>query len=82
MPASVPKETIDTDLPCFCALALLPLPLPLPLPCAGLGGTADARPPAVDGAYIDSVGPCPRTCDGGNWEAKDELRETEGRVEE
>jgi len=47
-----------------------------------LGATDDRRSPAVDGVCSDSAGRCPRSCDGGSCEAKDELRDTEGRVEE
>jgi hypothetical protein len=65
---------MDTDLPC--------LGVPVLFACMTLGGTGDRRPPTVDGVCSDSAGRCPRTCEGSNCEAKDELRDTEGLVDE
>jgi hypothetical protein len=72
--ASVPSDIIDSDLPCCCPPGLLP--------GATLGGTGDRRPPAVDGVCNDKAGRCPRRCGGGSWDAKEELRDIEGLVEE
>ena len=72
--ASVPSDMIDSGLPCVCPPGLLP--------GTTLGGTGDRRPPAVEGVCSDRAGRCPRRCEGGNWDAKEELRDTEGLVEE
>jgi hypothetical protein len=73
--ASVPSDIIDNDRPWWCP------PVLWPVVTLG-GGTGDRRPPAVDGVCSESAGRCPRRCGGGNWEAKEELRETEGRADE
>jgi len=78
VPASVPIDIIDKDFPC-------PFLFPdfaFPLLNAPLGGTGDRRSPTAEDVCTDSVGRCPRTCCGGPCEAKEELRDTEGRVEE
>ena len=74
VPASVLSDMIDSDLPCFFPLVLLPI--------APLGGTGGRRSPAVERVCSDRLGRCPRRGGGGIWEAKDELRDIDGRVEE
>jgi hypothetical protein len=74
----VPMDIIDKDLP----WPFLRPDVALPLLNVPLGGTGDRRSPTADDVCTERVGRCPRRCCGGPWEAKDELRDIDGRVEE
>lgn len=72
--ASVPRDMMDSDLPC--------VGLEAPLLRGPLGSTGERRSPADEGVCSERVGRWPRRCCGGPCDAKDEFRETEGRVDE
>lgn len=78
--ASVPKDIIDNDFPCPCLYFGVALPL-LNGPLWGCGDLL--RSPIEDAVCTDSAGLwLRRCCAGPPREVKEELRETEGRVEE
>jgi hypothetical protein len=73
--ASVPMDMMDSDLPCLCPLVLLPT--------TPFGGAGDLRSPVEEGVLSERAGRCPRRRGGGGfWDAYDEFRDTEGRVDE
>lgn len=72
--AFVPSEMMDSDRPGRCCTLLLP--------SASLGDAYDRLSPACDDVCSDKAGRWPRACGGGTCEANDELRDTEGLVDE